>query len=182
MKKLFTIILMVLFIFSGCAFQENSNVENNATEEKSDSNKFFPEGLYFTADLFREYALIDDEILNPDKTGQTYIFDLRSEEEYNKGHIYGAINITPEECEKVQKDLFTDLHVFFIGGDEAKMLAEKYRITHNASYAIEGGYDALLKTEGIEKYITTEKFNLTHLRIVDDNMEGKIPYNTVFSC
>lgn len=181
MKKLLIILSLLTLVFSGCMNSATTDKKNIDTVSNP-NDKFFPEGLYFTVELFYEYASIDENILNPDETGQTYIFDLRNEEEYDKGHIYGAINMSVEECEKVQKDLFTDLHVFFIGGDEAKMLAEKYRITHNASYAIEGGYDALLKTEGIEKYITTEKFNLTHLRIVDDNMEGKIPYNTVFSC
>lgn len=155
MKKLLIMVITVSMLLAGCS--TTKPVTNN------EQNKYFPDGTFFTAELFVEFTEEFDDILVPEK-GQAYIIDLRSEDEYNAGHFIGAVNEKEDidvENELVPK-LYDDYWIFIVGEDAAaeriaKELRENDRI---AAYAIKGGYDALTQKKELEKYITTDKYEL----------------------
>jgi len=79
-----------------------------------------------------------------------YIIDLRAQEEYEKGHIQGALNIQPAELfEKttaggVTYERFSkEKEIFFYGkADDARNVVEElYRISYKVAYYLSGDYD-----------------------------------------
>ncbi|OQA92653.1 MAG: molybdopterin biosynthesis protein MoeB [Elusimicrobia bacterium ADurb.Bin231] len=79
-----------------------------------------------------------------------YIIDLRTKEEYEKGHIQGALNIQPSELfEKttaggVAYERFPkEKEIFFYGEKDAarKVVEELYRIGYKVAYYLSGDYD-----------------------------------------
>ena len=122
-----------------------------------------------------------EEYQDENGTQQTYIFDLRSADEYAKGHVYGAVNLTKEECADLFDKLYTDCHVLFIG-EGAEELAENFREIHNAAYAVQGGYEAIEAVEGMDKYITTKEFKVINIREVDDEPVESKAYSNVVTC
>jgi len=185
MKKLLIIALVVMMaLFTGCSADETPQVNEDkpvANNEVNDTDKFFPEDKIFTAQLLYEYMVEFEEYQDENGTQQTYIFDLRSVDEYEKGHVYGAVNLSKEECAELFDKLYTDSHVLFIG-EGAEELAEKFRVDYNAAYAVQGGYEEIEAIDGMEKYITTKEFEVIDIREVDDEpIESKV-YSYVASC
>ena len=95
--------------------------------------------------------------------------------------MYGAVNLTKEECADLFDKLYTDCHVLFIG-EGAEELAEKFREIHNAAYAVQGGYEAIEAVEGMDKYITTKEFKVINIREVDDEPVESKAYSNVVTC
>lgn len=167
MKKLALVLAVVMMVaLAGCASNENPPVDNQnevSTENDIQKNmeKFLHNGDTYTAELFVEMADVYDGTLSGDKH-QTYVFDLRSKEEYDKGHIVGSINIdfTPDMAEDLIEKIPSDYSVYVIGetDKEAKEMALKLKEVDEQLfvYVIEGGYNALLEVEGFDKYISTE--------------------------
>lgn len=184
-KKLLIIALVVMMaLFAGCSADETPKVNEDkpvTSNEVNDTDKFFPEDKIFTAQLLYEYMVEFEEYQDENGTQQTYIFDLRSADEYAKGHVYGAVNLTKEECADLFDKLYTDCHVFFIG-EGAEELAEKFREIHNAAYAVQGGYEAIEAVEGMDKYITTKEFKVINIREVDDEPVESKAYSNVVTC
>ena len=185
MKKLLIIALVVMMaLFAGCSVDEKKQVNEDkpvTSNEVNDTDKFFPEDKIFTAQLLYEYMVEFEEYQDENGTQQTYIFDLRSADEYAKGHVYGAVNLSKEECADLFDKLYTDCHVLFIG-EGAEELAEKFRELHNAAYAVQGGYEAIEAIEGMDKYITTKEFKVINIREVDDEPVESKAYSNVVSC
>ena len=185
MKKLLIIALVVMMaLFAGCSVDEKKQVNEDkpvTSNEVNDTDKFFPEDKIFTAQLLYEYMVEFEEYQDENGTQQTYIFDLRSADEYAKGHVYGAVNLSKEECADLFDKLYTDCHVLFIG-EGAEELAEKFRELHNAAYAVQGGYEAIEAVEGMDKYITTKEFKVINIREVDDEPVESKAYSNVVSC
>ena len=185
MKKLLIIALVVMMaLFAGCSADDTPQVNEDkpvANNEVNDTDKFFPEDKVFTAQLLYEYMVEFEEYQDENGTQQTYIFDLRSADEYAKGHVYGAVNLTKEECADLFDKLYTDCHVLFIG-EGAEELAEKFRELHNAAYAVQGGYEAIEAVEGMDKYITTKEFKVINIREVDDEPVESKAYSNVVTC
>lgn len=184
-KKLLIIALVVMMVlFAGCSADETPKVNEDklvTSNEVNDTDKFFPEDKIFTAQLLYEYMVEFEEYQDENGTQQTYIFDLRSADEYAKGHVYGAVNLTKEECADLFDKLYTDCHVLFIG-EGAEELAEKFREIHNAAYAVQGGYEAIEAVEGMDKYITTKEFKVINIREVDDEPVESKAYSNVVTC
>ena len=184
-KKLLIIALVVMMVlFAGCSADETPKVNEDklvTSNEVNDTDKFFPEDKIFTAQLLYEYMVEFEEYQDENGTQQTYIFDLRSADEYAKGHVYGAVNLTKEECADLFDKLYTDCHVLFIG-EGAEELAEKFRELHNAAYAVQGGYEAIEAVEGMDKYITTKEFKVINIREVDDEPVESKAYSNVVTC
>ena len=182
MKKFLIIALVVIMaLFAGCSADETSKVNEDKTvtsNEANDTDKFFPEDKIFTAQLLYEYMVRFEEYQDENGTQQTYIFDLRSADEYAKGHVHGAVNLSKEECADLFNKLYTDCHVLFIG-DGAEELAEKFRADYNAAYAVKGTYEEIEAIEGMDKYITTKEFKVIDVREVDDNADESETYNYV---
>lgn len=167
MKKLALVLAVVMMItLVGCASKENPPVDNQkeiSTENDIQKNmkKFLHDGDTYTAELFVEMADVYDGTLFGDRQ-QTYVFDLRSKEEYDKGHIVGSINVdfTSDMAEELIEKIPSDYSVYVIGetDEDAKEMALKLKEVDEQLfvYIIEGGYDALLKVDGIDKYISTE--------------------------
>ena len=180
MKKLLIIALVVMMaLFAGCSADETPQVNEDkpvANNEVNDTDKFFPEDKVFTAQLLYEYMVEFEEYQDENGTQQTYIFDLRSADEYAKGHVHGAVNVIKEECADYFDKLYTDCHVLFIG-EGAEELAEKYRVDYNAAYAVKGTYEEIEAIEGMEKYITTKEFKIVDVREVDDNADESETYD-----
>lgn len=184
-KKLLIIALVVMMALSaGCSADKTPKVNEEkpvTSNEVNDTDKFFPEDKIFTAQLLYEYMVEFEEYQDENGTQQTYIFDLRSADEYAKGHVYGAVNLSKEECADLFDKLYTDCHVLFIG-EGAEELAEKFRELHNAAYAVQGGYEAIEAVEGMDKYITTKEFKVINIREVDDEPVESKAYSNVVSC
>ncbi len=184
-KKLLIIALVVMMVlFTGCSADKTPKVNEEkpvTSNEVNDTDKFFPEDKIFTAQLLYEYMVEFEEYQDENGTQQTYIFDLRSADEYAKGHVYGAVNLSKEECADLFDKLYTDCHVLFIG-EGAEELAEKFRELHNAAYAVQGGYEAIEAVEGMDKYITTKEFKVINIREVDDEPVESKAYSNVVSC
>ena len=174
----------MMALSAGCSADKTPKVNEEkpvTSNEVNDTDKFFPEDKIFTAQLLYEYMVEFEEYQDENGTQQTYIFDLRSADEYAKGHVYGAVNLSKEECADLFDKLYTDCHVLFIG-EGAEELAEKFRELHNAAYAVQGGYEAIEAIEGMDKYITTKEFKVINIREVDDEpVESKANSNVV-SC
>ena len=174
----------MMALFAGCSVDEKKQVNEDkpvTSNEVNDTDKFFPEDKIFTAQLLYEYMVEFEEYQDENGTQQTYIFDLRSADEYAKGHVYGAVNLSKEECADLFDKLYTDCHVLFIG-EGAEELAEKFRELHNAAYAVQGGYEAIEAIEGMDKYITTKEFKVINIREVDDEPVESKAYSNVVSC
>lgn len=184
-KKLLIIALVVMMALSaGCSADKTPKVNEEkpvTSNEVNDTDKFFPEDKIFTAQLLYEYMVEFEEYQDENGTQQTYIFDLRSADEYAKGHVYGAVNLTKEECADLFDKLYTDCHVLFIG-EGAEELAEKFREIHNAAYAVQGRYEAIEAVEGMDKYITTKEFKVINIREVDDEPVESKAYSNVVTC
>ena len=174
----------MMALSAGCSADKTPKVNEEkpvTSNEVNDTDKFFPEDKIFTAQLLYEYMVEFEEYQDENGTQQTYIFDLRSADEYAKGHVYGAVNLSKEECADLFDKLYTDCHVLFIG-EGAEELAEKFRELHNAAYAVQGGYEAIEAVEGMDKYITTKEFKVINIREVDDEPVESKAYSNVVSC
>ena len=174
----------MMALFAGCYVDEKKQVNEDkpvTSNEFNDTDKFFPEDKIFTAELLYDYMVRFENEQDENGINQTYIFDLRSAEEYAKGHVYGAVNLSKEECENLYDQLYTDCHVLFIG-EGAEALAEKFREIHNAAYAVQGRYEAIEAVEGMDKYITTKEFKVINIREVDDEPVESKAYSNVVTC
>lgn len=153
MRKLALVLATIMmFAFTGCT--------SNQDEVKNDQEKFLHGGDAYSAELFVEYANTYEGILDGEGQ-QTYVFDLRSKEEYDNGHIIGSVNteFTPEDAESFIEKIPSDWTVLVMGGeDEAKTMRDSLKKIDDKLfvYTIEGGYEALKQADGIEPYITKE--------------------------
>ena len=150
----------------GCGGQEQTENENPDTkahdEMMANQEKFLHDGDTYTAELFVEMADTYEGVLEGEDR-QRYVFDLRRKEEYDAGHIVEAINIDPTtaDFDAIIEKTPSDYSVYVIGNtdEEAKTFVANLKATDEEklfAYAIVGGYEALEKAEGIDKYISTE--------------------------
>ena len=182
MKKLLILFLtLAMMMFAGCTSNDAPEVNDEkplTANEMNDTDKYFPEDKIFTAELLYDYMVRFEDGQDEYGVEQTYIFDLRSAEEYAEGHVYGAVNISKEDCADLFNKLYTDCHVLFIG-DGAEELAEKFRADYNAAYAVQGGYEAIEVVEGMDKYITTKAFEKIEVRAVEEEADESNAYKSV---
>lgn len=172
MRKLALILAVIMmFAFAGCTSNENQVEDNqnevgagNQAEDETMANmeKFLHDGDTYTAELFVEMADTYDGRLDGEGQ-QSYVFDLRSKEDYDTGHIIGAINIDPEaaDFDAIIEKTPSDYSVYVIGktDEEAKAFVASLKAADEEklfAYAIIGGYEVLKQAEGIDKYISTE--------------------------
>lgn len=168
MRKLALLLALTMVVsFAGCSSNKNG-VEKKQneirTEDQVEKNmeKFLHDGDTYTAELFVEMADTYEGVLEGEDR-QRYVFDLRSKEEYDAGHIVGAINIDLKtaDFDAIIEKTPSDYSVYVIGNtdEEAKTFVANLKAADEEklfAYAIVGGYEALEKAEGIDKYISTE--------------------------
>ena len=165
-KTIGVIILAMVLLLAGCGVQEQTEVENPETkaheEMMANQEKFLHDGDTYTAELFVEMANTYEGVLEGEDR-QRYVFDLRSKEEYDAGHIVEAINIDPAtaDFDAIIEKTPSDYSVYVIGNadEEAKTFVANLKAADEEKlfvYAIIGGYEALQEVEGIDKYISTE--------------------------
>lgn len=153
-------------MLAGCGAQEQTEIENPDTkahdEMMANQEKFLHDGDTYTAELFIEMANTYEGVLDGEDR-QRYVFDLRSKEDYDAGHIVEAINIDPAtaDFDAIIEKTPSDYCVYVIGNtdEEAKTFVANLKAADEEklfAYAIVGGYEALEQAEGIEKYISTE--------------------------
>ena len=168
MRKLALLLALTMVVsFAGCSSNKNG-VEKKQneirTEDQVEKNmeKFLHDGDTYTAELFVEMADTYEGVLEGEDR-QRYVFDLRSKEEYDTGHIVGAINIDLKtaDFDAIIEKTPSDYSVYVIGNtdEEARTFVANLKAADEEklfAYAIVGGYEALEKAEGIDKYISTE--------------------------
>ena len=168
MRKLALLLALTMVVsFAGCSSNKNG-VEKKQneirTEDQVEKNmeKFLHDGDTYTAELFVEMADTYEGVLEGEDR-QRYVFDLRSKEEYDAGHIVGAINIDLKtaDFDAIIEKTPSDYSVYVIGNtdEEARTFVANLKAADEEklfAYAIVGGYEALEKAEGIDKYISTE--------------------------
>ena len=167
MRKILLVLgIICALMLVGCGGQEQTENENPDTkahdEMMANQEKFLHDGDTYTAELFVEMADTYEGVLEGEDR-QRYVFDLRSKEEYDAGHIVEAINIDPTtaDFDAIIEKTPSDYSVYVIGNtdEEAKTFVANLKATDEEklfAYAIVGGYEALEKAEGIDKYISTE--------------------------
>ncbi len=164
MKRILLVLGIVFaLMLAGCGVSEQTEVDNPDTkahdEMMENQAKFLHDGETYTPELFVEMADTYEGTLDGEGQ-QDYVFDLRSKEDYDKGHIIGSVNVEfdPKDAESFIERIPSDWSVYIIGDDdaEAKVMRDSLKAIdeHLYIYVIEGGYEALSKAEGIEKYIT----------------------------
>jgi len=166
-KKILLVLgIICALMLAGCGAQEQTEVENPDTkahdEMMENQEKFLHDGDTYTAELFVEMADTYEGVLDGEDR-QRYVFDLRSKEEYDAGHIVEAINIDPKtaDFDSIIEKTPSDYCVYVIGNtdEEAKEFVVNLKAADEEklfAYAIVGGYEALEQAEGIDKYISTE--------------------------
>ena len=108
MKKLALILAVVMmFAFAGCTSNEN-DVANSGNEVKENQEKFLHDGDTYSAELFVDFANTYEGILDGEGQ-QVYVFDLRSKEEYDNGHIIGSVMLN--SLLKMQKALLKEFRL-----------------------------------------------------------------------
>ena len=168
MRKLALLLALTMVVsFAGCSSNKNGVAKKQneiRTEDQVEKNmeKFLHDGDTYTAELFVEMADTYEGVLEGEDR-QRYVFDLRSKEEYDAGHIVGAINIDLKtaDFDAIIEKTPSDYSVYVIGNtdEEAKTFVANLKAADEEklfAYAIVGGYEALEKAEGIDKYISTE--------------------------
>ena len=167
MKKILLVLgIICALMLAGCGAQEQTEIENPDTkahdEMMANQEKFLHDGDTYTAELFIEMANTYEGILDGEDR-QRYVFDLRSKEDYDAGHIVEAINIDPAtaDFDAIIEKTPSDYSIYVIGNtdEEAKTFVANLKAADKEklfAYAIVGGYEALEKAEGIDKYISTE--------------------------
>ncbi|MBQ7976615.1 MAG: hypothetical protein IJ300_13105 [Clostridia bacterium] len=167
MKKILLILgIICALMLAGCGAQEQTEIENPDTkahdEMMANQEKFLHDGDTYTAELFIEMANTYEGVLDGEDR-QRYVFDLRSKEDYDAGHIVEAINIDPAtaDFDAIIEKTPSDYCVYVIGNtdEEAKTFVANLKAADEEklfAYAIVGGYEALEKADGIDKYISTE--------------------------
>ena len=167
MRKILLVLgIICALMLAGCGGQEQTAVENPDTkaheEMMANQEKFLHDGDTYTAELFVEMADTYEGVLEGEDR-QRYVFDLRRKEEYDAGHIVEAINIDPTtaDFDAIIEKTPSDYSVYVIGNtdEEAKTFVANLKAADEEklfAYAIVGGYEALEKAEGIDKYISTE--------------------------
>ena len=165
-KALLVLGIICALLLAGCGAEETPKVENPDTkaheEMMANQEKFLHDGDTYTAELFVEMADTYEGVLEGEDR-QRYVFDLRSKEDYDAGHIVEAINIDPTtaDFDAIIEKTPSDYSVYVIGNtdEEAKTFVANLKAADEEklfAYAIIGGYEALEKAEGIDKYISTE--------------------------
>ncbi|MDO4594947.1 MAG: rhodanese-like domain-containing protein [Tissierellia bacterium] len=143
MKKMLPVALMVA-LFAGCSNQQtNTNTDTNAsnTQVESSSNAQNTEVKEMTGD---QLAKIEAD----NKEKEKYlVIDVRDEEEYDKGHITHAINISVD-------DIKEDLNKIEDYKDKSVVL---YCNTGNrsgeaAKILVENGFKDVYNAEGVKEY------------------------------
>lgn len=167
MKKILLVLgIICALMLAGCGAEEQPKVENPDTkahdEMMANQEKFLHDGDTYTAELFVEMADTYEGVLAGEDR-QRYVFDLRSKEAYDAGHIVEAINIDPTtaDFDAIIEKTPSDYCVYVIGNtdEEAKDFVANLKAADEEklfAYAIVGGYEALEQAEGIDKYISTE--------------------------
>lgn len=168
MRKLALLLALTMVVsFAGCSSNKNGVAKKQneiRTEDQVEKNmeKFLHDGDTYTAELFVEMADAYEGVLEGEDR-QRYVFDLRSKEEYDAGHIVGAINIDLKtaDFDAIIEKTPSDYSVYVIGNtdEEARTFVANLKAADEEklfAYAIVGGYEALEKAEGIDKYISTE--------------------------
>ena len=94
MKKVLLILgIICAMMLAGCGAEKTPKVENPDTEAHDEvmanQEKFMHGGETYTPELFVEMANTYEGTLDGEGQ-QDYVFDLRSKEDYDKGHIVGA--------------------------------------------------------------------------------------------
>lgn len=167
MKKILLVLgIICALMLAGCGAQDQTEIENPDTkahdEMMANQEKFLHDGDTYTAELFIEMANTYEGVLDGEDR-QRYVFDLRSKEDYDAGHIVEAINIDPAtaDFDAIIEKTPSDYCVYVIGNtdEEAKTFVANLKAADEEklfAYAIVGGYEALEKADGIDKYISTE--------------------------
>jgi len=191
-KKILLVLgIICALMFAGCGAQEQTEIENPDTkahdEMMANQEKFLHDGDTYTAELFIEMANTYEGVLDGEDR-QRYVFDLRSKEDYDAGHIVEAINIDPAtaDFDAIIEKTPSDYCVYVIGNtdEEAKTFVANLKAADEEklfAYAIVGGYEALEKTDGIDKYISTEPGDFSNFtrteaakKFEDLEAEGKV--------
>lgn len=84
---IFILIISSLTLLSGCSTQENSNIINTNSDNNNNENSIINNLKTVPVNSFKQ--IHDTNINNPN----FITLDVRTEDEYNSGHISKAINI-----------------------------------------------------------------------------------------
>ncbi|MBR0277769.1 MAG: rhodanese-like domain-containing protein [Clostridia bacterium] len=168
------LVAFILVLTAGCG-----NKTTGKEEQLSYMKKFFPESNEYNEENIKFH--FGEEFKNG-VMDQTILIDTRSPEEYEKGHICGAVNavLDKEFAMKLLKDAPDDSHVLIYGNENDiennKKFAELLRdIRWAGAYHFTVSYDELAKLDWMQQYIETEKHELEKCDFaLDDEQVAKV--------
>lgn len=129
MKKIFILLIIMTLLFTGCSSTEGKNKE--IVKEKE------IEVVTISKDEVKE--IIDNYIDYPDVD----IVDVRTEEEYDEGHIAGSINIPLQHLDEIHISTERQIIVYCNSG---------YQSNEAAKRLIELGYKDVKDMGGINDW------------------------------
>jgi len=110
MKRLFVLLVMMCLLVTGCGSSDTVKEEKTTKEKEI-------EVVTITTDEVKE--IIDNYIDYPDVD----IVDVRTEDEYNEGHIAGSINIPMEHLDEIHISPSREIIVYCNSGYQSKEAA-----------------------------------------------------------
>ena len=110
MKKLLGLLIIMTLLFTGCGSEEVKEKEKVAKEKEI-------KVVTITKDEVKD--IIDNYIDYPDVD----IVDVRTEEEYNEGHIAGSINIPMEHLDEIHVSTSRQIIVYCNSGYQSRQAA-----------------------------------------------------------
>lgn len=163
MKKLnivgLIIVTFIIILTAGCGRKSREEEESIRYMKR-----FFPASQEYNEDNINFHFT---ELYDNGKIDQTILIDTRSKEEYDKGHLCGAVNAVLDKdfAMELLKHAPDDDHVLIYGNESdlennkkfAKLLRD---IRWVAAYHITVPYDNLAAIDWMKKYIETESHEL----------------------
>lgn len=168
------LVAFILMLTAGCRSKTTGE-----TEQLDYMKKFFPESNEYNEENIKFHL---DELFDNGIIKQTILIDTRSKEEYNEGHLIGAVNavLNKEFAIELLKNATADSHILIYGSDSDiannKKFAELLRdIRWAGAYHFTVSYDKLAQLDWMKKYIETEKHELEKGDFeLDDEQVAKI--------
>ena len=112
MKKIFILLVLMLFLVTGCGSAETTKKDEVVKEREIEVVTISTEDVKEIVDNYVEYPDID-------------IVDVRTEEEYKEGHIAGSINIPLEYINDIHISTEREIIVYCNSGYQSHEAAVK---------------------------------------------------------
>jgi len=169
LAALFLCIVLALAFVTGCANQNNSSATSNTSTNQQTNTATQPADDVVKTAAMNYFANLPDgnnAIKAPDffakiDSGEDMVvLDIRQATDYQAGHIKGAVNVPYGTAVANSLELIPSgkpVYVYCYTGQTAAQTMVLLNIAGKQAKTVQGGFNnGIFKTDGYEKYITTE--------------------------